>query len=198
MGRVSTGGRIGVLTIAAGLITACLPIGASESVDLVAPPATAIPSGTADPRVGPAVSTYLAFIKTTNRAMRYPVDPSDGRYPEGSDFSRYSVHPVESQYAAFIRTLVRSHHAFRGTPPKSTIGVVSIDLQAEPYPLITLSDCQTDSANWRAYDTRTRVMNPQMTPRFAAPYGILVEVVYVRQRWGVQTVKADPAGTCTG
>lgn len=105
---------------------------------------------------------------------------------------------MQSQYEAFVATLARSGHAFHGTPPKTTIAVKAIDLDADPYPMVTLSDCQTETENWRAYSNRTKKMNPALKPGIPAPYGLLVDVVYMKQRWNVQTIKADPAGTCTG
>jgi hypothetical protein len=108
------------------------------------------------------------------------------------------VDPIQAQYEAFISTLIQAHHAFGGTPPRSTVTVTAIDLGAEPYPLITLADCQTETDTWRAYNTRTNAVNPQLTPGIAAPYGITVNVAYVQKRWRVQTIKPDPAGTCAG
>jgi len=200
--RARTGHRTAVLLLAVGviggLVAGCMPTSAASEINVVAPPATAIPSGTADPRAAAAVSTYREFVKATNHLMRHPVLPTDSVYPEASDFTRYSVDPVQSQYESFVAMLVKSRHAFRGTAPKSSITVTSIDLQATPYASITLSDCQTKRDRWRAYDTRTEVMNPKMTPGFAAPYGITVTVVLAQQRWKVQTIKPDPAGLCAG
>lgn len=193
-----TGRGIVVLLMGLGLIAGCMPGVTPDELNVIEPAATAIPSGTGDPRAAPAVSTYLAFIKATNHLMRHPVLPTRSRYPDASDFTRYSVDPVQSQYEGFVSTLVRTHHAFRGSAPKSKVTVTSINLNADPRPVITLADCQTNRDRWRAYDTRTNVMNPQMTPALAAPYGITVTVVFAQQRWRVETIKPDPAGQCAG
>ena len=191
--------KIGVL-LAVGLsvlITGCMPKTGAD-VNLIAPAATAVPSGTKDPRATPAVSTYQYFLKTSYNMLRHPVLASAGKYPEDADFARYSVDPIQAQYESFVATLVKSHHAFRGTPPKSKVTVISIEETPGSRPTITLADCLTEKDQWRAYDTRTNVMNPQMTPGFAAPYGIMVTVTFVQQRWRVATIKPDPAGTCAG
>ena len=189
--------RTAALVTISGLIAGCVP-NSQETINIMKPAATAIPSGVADPRASAAVSTYRAFISTSVHAQQHPRVAKNGKYSEASDFTRYSVDPIQGQYEAFVTMLARTHHAFRGTPPISTVTVRAIDLDAQPYPLITLSDCQSKKDAWRAYNTRTNIMNPLMTPAIPAPYGIIVDVVYVAQRWSVQTIKADPAGTCSG
>jgi hypothetical protein len=198
MARALPWRRTSVLLIAVGLTTGCLTDTSRSEVSVVQPAATVIPSGTKDPRASAAVSTYAAFNRTLHHALRHPEGMVGSTYPDASDFVRYSADPVQSQYASFISILNRTHHAFRGTPPKSNVTVTSIDLKATPYPLITLSDCQTDRDTWRAYDVRKNTMNPQLTPSVPAPYGITVTVAYVLQRWKVETIKPDPAGMCAG
>jgi hypothetical protein len=190
--------KIGVLILAVTLFAGCTMDPARNRVNVVQPATTVIPSGTGDPRAAAAVSTYRAFLRTADNAFRHPVMAVNSHYPEASNFAKYSVDPIQAQYEAFISALVQAHHAYRGTPPKSTVTVTSIDLGAEPYPLITLADCQTEKDTWRAYNTRTNAVNPQLTPGVAAPYGITVNVAYVQMRWQVQTIKPDPAGTCAG
>jgi hypothetical protein len=184
--------------IAAGLIAGCMATAPQNQITVMTPAATAIPSGTADPRAAGAVNTYLAFVRTTNYLQRHPAPAVNGRYPEAANFAKYSVDPIQAQYEAFVRNLVRSRHAFRGAEPKSDVTVRMIDLAASPYPVVTLADCQTDRANWRAYNTQTNAMNPQMTPAIPAPYWIIIVLVRIQQRWKVQTIKPDPAGTCAG
>ena len=198
MGTTRKWCRTAALVTAAGLIAGCMPNTGREDLNMMKPAATAIPSGVTDPRASAAVSTYRAFISTSVHAQQHPRVAVNGKYSEASDFTRYSVDPIQSQYEAFVTTLARTHHAFRGAPPTSTVTVRAIDLDAQPHPMVTLSDCQSKKDAWRAYNTRTNAMNPQMTPAIPAPYGIIVNVIYVAERWSVQTIKADPAGTCSG
>jgi hypothetical protein len=183
--------------VAAALSAGCTAVAGDGRIAVQEARTTAIPSGTADPRALAAVSTYREFVKTVLNAERKPLLKSKD-YPEDADFTRYAIDPVQAQYEGFIMNLARSGHAFRGTPPTSTIGVKSIDLDAKPYPLVTLTDCQSKRENWRAYHYRTDVMNPKMTPGPVAPYGYTIDVVMMQHRWMVQAIRPDPAGTCPG
>jgi hypothetical protein len=158
------------------------------------PVETSVPQGTADPRVRPAVEAYESFTRAAVEAQEHPVAPG-AKIPDEADLARFSFDPIRGEYEAFVAELSQSRIAYRGTPPQSHIGVIEIDPDAVPWPRVVLSDCRSGEHDWQAY-SGDDVVRPTATAGVAAPRGLAVTVVYSEQRWGVQSVLADPHGTC--
>lgn len=208
-----------VLVVAAGIgLGACN----GGSGDAQAPPASpstaAMPaSPTIDPAAQPAVNAYLTYRKFVIDAQRAP-----GAWAASSRmwYRSYSFDPVRSQTDAYLHNLVGEKEVdFRGTPPQAHVSVVSVDLGAEPYPMVVLSDCPAPYDDWKAYEitwelvqeeTYTAVPGtvvPSLSSPYPPPYRLTVEVIYKNgypeiddgqgRRWGVATITADKSQTCT-
>ncbi len=187
--------RLGPLLVVTALVAACGSNGDQSAAGRVRPAETAIPDGVKDPRVAPAVAAYQLFQSAVAHSQEKPLAAA-GEYPEGSDFTRYSFEPISTEFEAEIKRLKLANGQFRGTPPTSNVTVVSIDPDANPWPEVTLSDCQTGQAGWQAVDTRTGDPLPDIAPRVPRPYGITISMVYNQQHWGVNTMSMDPDRTC--
>lgn len=181
--------------LAAGLAAGCSASSAPPA-GLRRPAETAIPEGTSDPRARPAVKVYEEFLRALARAQQKPL-ADETRYPPNADFSQFSFDPVEGEYGARVIGLSRAKREFRGTPPQSHVVVSSIDPDAAPWPMVTLSDCQTGRAAWRAFDTRTGKPVPSQEAIVPTPFGMTVTVIYTRLRWGVNTITLDSTRTCS-
>jgi hypothetical protein len=157
---------------------------------------TAVPSGTADPRVLAAVHTYEAFNRTLVEAQRHPVQPGRA-YSSEADFSRYSFDPLRAEHESAISELSLARREYRGRPPTSQIIVTEIDLGAQIGPTVVLSDCRNGQKKWQEYEAASNKMVPADDEAVTA-HGLTVRVIFYHQRWGVQTIEPDPSRACKG
>jgi hypothetical protein len=179
--------------LAAACLTAILSVGATSCGGRRGAPS--VPTAVSyNPQVAPSVAAYLAFIRATDVARKHP--PSSGRPVPGSaaDFSAYAVDPVRTQTVSYLAGLHRSGTAWRGTPPKSKVAVLSIMLDAKPYPTVTLGDCAATSSTWQQFTVAdgSTVPDPAPTPR----YRMSVEVVLANGHWAVTRLAPDPQHLC--
>ena len=179
----------------AGLVVGCGVAGGSDDAGQLRPAQTSIPKGTSDPQVKPALEAYQKFTLATVRAQQNPL-PNSNAYPARANFTQYSFDPIAAEFESSIKALSLAKSAFRGVPPESHITVTSIDPDAQPWPTVTLSDCQTGQDGWQAFDTRTNKPVPNQEPRIPSPYGAIVTMVYNQQHWGVNSIKMDEDRKC--
>jgi hypothetical protein len=185
-----------ILIILLSLAAACTGSDVTTQPLTPAPTPTPSPTSSIDPRAQPAVRAYEAFSDRAKNALRKPFGAND-RPPVDADFTRYAFDPFLAEYQSYVWGLKHDGVQFRGTPPKRHIAVTSIELDAAPWPTITLSDCQTEGSGWRAYDVKTGAALPQTKPSVPPPYPSTVSMILYKNRWGVQKIKVDASRTCT-
>jgi hypothetical protein len=159
---------------------------------------TATPSvaSTIDPKALPAVQAYEAASEAANNAARHPFGLHD-KIPAGADFAKYTFDPFRTQYRAYILGLLNQGGEYRGTSPRLNVAVTSIDLEAQPWPTVILSDCQTDSDNWRLHNAKTGAVQPRATPSISPPYRSTITMIYYEKHWGIEKLSLDASRTCT-
>jgi hypothetical protein len=140
------------------------------------------------------VVAYEEFTKAAIAAQQKPLAEAKA-YPKAADFTRYSFDPVQAEYEAATRQLSLAKTEFRGTPPVSHVSVTAIEPDANPWPMVTLSDCRTGQDGWRAFDTRTGKPVAEQVPSSPASRST-VTVIYYHQRWGVNTIVSNPTPSC--
>lgn len=156
--------------------------------------ASSSPSPTIDPRAAPAVAAYEAYTRSSSNAARRPL-PHGSQYPPAADFEKYSFDPARARYLAYVSALAESGVTFRGTPPSPRVRVISVEPDAKPYPVVTLTDCRTPAPDWRGYrdDKPLPVASASVPP----PYLITAKVIFYKRHWGVQSTSTDTSKTCT-
>lgn len=191
--RISiTAALVATLTIAA---TSCSdpdqPTDQGPSTSAAVP---ASPSPTIDPLAQPALDAYRAFNETTNNASREPLSLGS-KYPRRADFTRYSFDPLRGEFETYLAGLAQQRISYRGEPPVSNLTVISINPQANPYPLVVLTDCQIGS-DWGIYrEDGTPV--PDASAPVPPPYLVTAKVIFYKGKWGVQSTEADTSRTCS-
>lgn len=158
------------------------------------PSSSAGPTSTIDPEAQPAVAAYEAFNRTSDNAARRPL-PHGSAYPPEADFARYSFDPALAEYDAYVSALAETGVTFRGTSPTPRVKVISVRPDAKPYPLVTLTDCQTPAPDWKGY--RKGKPLPLASTTADPPYLITAKVIFYEGHWGVQSTSADTSKTCT-
>lgn len=149
-----------------------------------------------DPQARPAVGAYESFWKASAAALRAPV-AFNAKLPPDADFTRYSWDPARTTYRGYVAGLAEDGVAFRGTPPEPRLRVESVDLEAKPYPVVTLKDCQTPAPDWQSYVVRTGERAPEATQSPPPPYEITAKMIFYQNRWGLQDTSTDTSRTCT-
>ena len=156
------------------------------------PPAP-LPAASFNPRVAPAVAAYVAFLAAADAARQHPT-PS-GRPAAGSpaDFASIAVDPARAQTISNLAALSERGLAWRGTPPRHQVFVLSTRLDAKPYPAMTLGDCALPSPSWLEYTVAdgSAVSNPS-TPM----HRVTAEVVMRTGHWLVRSTAVDPQHVC--
>lgn len=189
------------LTLAASVLAACSGGGVDAEPGFSATSsttgtATSVPTSTIDPKALPAVQAYEASVVATRAAQRAPFgldDPIRG----DADFTKTTFDPFRTQTRGYIAELADQGGEYRGAPPRVNVVVESVDLNADPWPTVILSDCQSGSTSWRLYNAKTGAAQPRATPKVSPPYRITVTVIFYKKHWGVQKLTTDSSRTCT-
>ncbi len=170
----------------------------SATTDSASPSTAPSPTPSADPRAEPAIAAYRAFFAAGLEAARNPGRLATEPKPGASDFRNYSFDPLRGQYIAFVMGLASDKVAYRGSPPTPRITVSKVDLAAQPYPMVELSNCPTLAPTWTAYSLATGQQIKEASASVPPPYRLRVEVIRYQGRWGVSKITADDTATCTG
>lgn len=149
-----------------------------------------------DPAAAAAVTAFTHYITATYNAQRAPRQPGQS-YRAAANFPSYSFDPIRTQENAYISSLAAGGEAFRGTPPTPRVKVVRTDPQAEPYPMVVLTNCPTPAPTWVAYDTRTGEPVAYTKAKVPPPYLAIVTVILYEGHWGVQKISVDTGRTCS-
>ncbi len=129
----------------------------------------------------------------------HPFGPNEAYAPE-ANYAQYSFDPARFQENSYVWNLYQQGLVLRGTPPTSHVTVTSVDLQAKPYPAVTLTDCATVNGSWLPYYRDSGKPVPTVQPSGASappPYGQTVKVIYYKNHWGVQNADVDVSKTCS-
>ena len=159
-------------------------------------PATPSATPTIDQTALPAVSAYMKFNTAAINAERHPL--AHGKdWPELADIRKYSFDPIRAEYEAYIWGLEAQGVAYRGEPATPHITVTKVDLNASPWPTVTIEDCQT-GGSWAEYviDSGKRVPLAG-NGKFPPPYLITAQIIRFKGHWGIQSTSADKSHTCT-
>lgn len=167
------------------------------STSASAPSTSRTPSPTLDPRAAAALEAFRKFSTATFNADRRPL-PKGKAYPAKADFTLYSWDPLRAQVLASLIAAERFGIAYRGTPPTPRITAVDVRLDADPYPTVVLTNCDTPAPTWEAYDPATGKALPTTGSAVPPPYEAKVTLILFKGRWGAQSITADKSRTCTG
>jgi hypothetical protein len=114
-------------------------------------------------------------------------------FAPGTDYTRYSFDPEQSEFSAFIGQLSSQGLKMAGDPGRPRPKVRSMDLAAKPYPLLVLTDCPTPAVKWDAHEVKTG-KDVAVPP----PYRTTVQVINYQGHWGVSKITTDTGRTCSG
>ena len=185
---------------AAVLIAGCQDSGvdAQPGASVSTTSASAAPSPTVPvaPEAQPAVAAYRAFNDAASAAALHPFGSGD-KVPADADFTKFSFDPIKSQYRILIWGLADRGWEYRGTPPQTHADVKSIHLKANPYPTVTLTDCQSGTDKWLIHDAKTGAVQPQATGKVPPPNPSTVTMILYKKSWGVSKIDVDTSRTCT-
>ena len=170
----------------------------SATTGSASPSTASSPTPSVDPRAEPAIAAYRAFFAAGLEAARNPGRLATDPKPGAADFRNYSFDPLRGQYIAFVMGLASDKVAYRGSPPTPRITVSRVDLAAQPYPMVELSNCPTPAPTWTAYSLATGKDIPAKPASVPQPYRLQVEVIQYQGHWGVSKITADNTATCTG
>lgn len=127
---------------------------------------------------------------------------TNGRKPTSDeDFTRYSTEPLRSQTIAEVTDLSATGELWRGSPPQARIKVVAVEVAANPWPTVKISNCPTHPSDWVRVDAKTGKPAPTVAPPghpAKPPYRSTYEVIYYLGRWLVHDMTTDRSHTCTG
>lgn len=177
-----------------------LPSPASSSAS-VSPSANAsltssTSSSAVDARAQPAVDAYENFWETSMAANASPFAPAST--PTASeDFTKFSFDPARANQLTYVAQLVQSGVAWKGSHPTPRLSVTAIDLEASPYPTVTLRNCPTPAPTWQAYYLATGKPVPGNPSAVPLPYEITVQMIKYQGQWGVKSLTSDSSKTCT-
>jgi hypothetical protein len=154
-------------------------------------------SSAVDARAQPAVDAYENFWATSMAANASPFAPAST--PAASeDFTKFSFDPARANQLTYVAQLVQSGVAWKGSHPTPRLSVTAIDLEASPYPTVTLTNCPTPAPTWQAYYLATGKPVPGNPSAVPLPYEITVQMIKYQGQWGVQSLTSDSSKTCTG
>lgn len=158
------------------------------------------PGGTtttpADPRVAAALTAYRNFSQAATYALSHPPKKLGDPLPTNGNFRPYSFDPAQGQYLGFVLNLQMARATYVGSPPQPRVQVQQADLAAEPYPLVTLTDCPTPAPSWRVVATSGGSGTTRQTSKMPPPYLSVVQVIFYKRHWGVSKVTTNTSRTC--
>lgn len=148
-------------------------------------------SSDSDPRGKAAVAAYLSFTGASHAAERSP-----GKN-HAVELRAHAVDPALGTIEALLTKLQLAGIANRGTPPKPRVKITKQDLEAHPWPVVTLADCPTVSPSWAAYDVATGKRVKVVPNSSEPPYAVTATVIKYKGRWVVSKTSVDRKHTCT-
>jgi len=182
--------------VAASLTAACSGSGGvqeeSPTTSTPTPSATAsVPEEAAE-----ALTAYESFISTLSAAMADPT-PEGAEAPAGADVTTWTWDPLRTSMRAYIADLADSGTHYAGTPHDLNPRVESVDLDAEDWPTVVISDCATGD-DWNPVDADGNpVPDTAATTSPPPPYRITVTMIFHKKRWGASEMASDTSETCT-
>lgn len=159
-------------------------------------PSSPSPTATLDPGAQPAIEAFLKLRQASFNANRRPL-PSDAKYPPEADFTRYSWDPLRTELISQFADAQRLGIVFRGTPPTPRVTAARVDLEADPYPTVVLTNCDTPAPSWQAFDRTSGQPLPTASASAPSPYLTTVTLILYQGRWGAKSIEADTSRTCT-
>jgi hypothetical protein len=197
---------LGLLLSVAGLVACTSSDGPNLQVPPSRSPGTAVSAATtsssvsvtptSDAQVALAVSAFNEYFGAARNAERNP--PQLGKpYPADADFTKTSFDPLRAEYRAYILGLAQQGTAYRGTTPDARIKVESVNLAAQPYPTVTLSNCPLLPPTWAPYTVKTGKDVAMVTPSPPLPYRSTINMIFYQGHWGAQKLVVDRSQTCT-
>lgn len=154
------------------------------------PTASAAPSSST--QVDAALSAYKSFSAATFAVERHP-DSSRVR----AHLAGLSFDPARGKQLGYAVSLTSQGVAWRGSPPTPRATVLSINLDAKPWPTVVVSDCPTPAPSWQEYVVNTGATVPASTSGASPPFEITANVILYQGHWGVQSTSVDRSRTCS-
>jgi hypothetical protein len=140
-----------------------------------------------------AVSAYRAYSTAVFAAERSPGDAT-----VRDRLSKVSFDPARGKQLGYLVSLASQGVAWRGSPPSPRVSVLSVGLDAKPWPRVVVSDCPSPSPSWREYVVKTGAAVPTVASKVAPPFKISAELILYQDHWGVQSTTVDRSQTCAG
>lgn len=192
--------RIAVCLATAALASALLA-GCSDQEDEATDPAApsqAAPSPTATVPAGAeeALAAYQAFQQSLAAAQANPTAKGE-KAPADADVSRWSWDPLQAQMVTYVADLAAQGAHYEGTLLQGNPRVESVDLEAESWPTVVISDCAIGDDWHPVTEDGTRLPEAGATATPPPPYRITVTMIEYEGRWGASEQSADRSSTCT-
>ncbi|MCD5316841.1 hypothetical protein [Kineosporia babensis] len=193
--------RIHAIVMAGVALAALVACSDDEGGSLAdpSPPVTAsssAPSPALDPEVQQAVAAYESYVRARDSVLRNPVGKGE-TWPEGAEFKRWAYDPARSETIVFMYVLDSYDAEFRGDAAKSNVSVVEAKLNAKPYPLVRLADCQVPQGRFAPYNRETdKALDLVDDEHLDEPFLSNIALISVDGRWGVQEAEAKQGGSC--
>lgn len=196
---------VGAVAVTAVALVACTSGGAGSPTDSPAsstPLSTPATIGTTpaptsstpyvDPQVKPAVDAYKAYYDAYIAAQRHP-----SSRPLRNAMRKYAFDPAGNQAVVSLIQFASAGLVDKGSPPSPRVSVLSVQLNAKPYPTVFVSDCPTPPDNWATYDAKTGKKLAPAPGRAKPPYLTTATLIHYQGRWGVQKTSTDYKRSCT-
>ncbi|MCD5316674.1 hypothetical protein [Kineosporia babensis] len=155
------------------------------------------PSPSTDPQILAALGAYEGFTKALIEAERNPMD-DEADLPKKADFTRFAYDPARSRSILDMKLLADYNSEMRGAPPESNVQVLKVELDADPYPSMTLEDCLVPQGEYVPYNRKTnKPLELTDTGDPMEPYRLTVNLISVKGKWGVSELEVQREGTCS-
>ena len=108
----------------------------------------------------------------------------------------HAVDPALGQLENDLLTFASAGIAYRGTPPTSRTKVTKIEMQANPWPTVTVMDCPTVAPSWKPVYVKSGKPATLAPASAKPPYAVTAAVIYYKNRWAVYRTTVDRKHTC--
>lgn len=149
-------------------------------------------SASSSTQVEAAVSAYSSFSAATFAVERHPAGNKERARLAGVSFD-----PARGKQLGYAVSLTSQGVAWRGSAPTPRTSVLSINLNAKPWPTVVVSDCPTPAPTWEEYVVKTGAAVPVANSGVSPPFQITADVILYQGHWGVQSTTVDRGRTCS-
>ncbi|MCE0536060.1 hypothetical protein LWF15_11115 [Kineosporia rhizophila] len=183
-------------TLASALLAGCSGQEDEATDPITPPPATPSPTTTVPAGAEEALAAYQAFQQSLAAAQANPTAEGE-KAPADADVTQWSWDPLQAQMVAYVADLAAQGAHYEGTQHQGHPRVESVDLEAESWPTVVISDCAIGGDWHPVAEDGTRFPEAGATATPPPPYRITVTMIEYQGRWGASEQSADRSSTCT-